>query len=194
MERWSRRVSFALFSLLLIGRVWLFEVVSVANDSMSPALLSGELLWVWRGPLASVEPGSVVLYEHSGVRSLKRVVAQPGQTVEVSAGALFVNGDAARQEDAVISLYDDCSVSASAGVIERWGDVKAAVRPAGEAFSEQVPPGHVYILGDHRAESSDSRQWGPLPEAAIRGVAGRVLWSGGGCDSVRWFRIGRRVR
>lgn len=194
MERWSTRVGFALFSLLLIGRVWLFEVVSVANDSMSPALLTGELVWVWRGPLAEVSPGSVVLYEYSGVRSLKRVVAVGGQTVEVSAGALFIDGDAARQEDATILLPGDCGVSEMSGIIERWGEVQAAVRPAGEAFSEQVPPGAVYILGDHRAESSDSRQWGPLPESAIRGVAGRVLWSGGGCDSPRWFRIGQRVR
>jgi len=194
MERWSLRVGFALFSFLLIGRVWLFEVVSVANDSMSPALRSGELVLVWRGPLARVEPGAIVLYEHSGVRSLKRVVAQSGQTVEVSSGGLFVDGVAARQEDAVIALSKDCRVSEVAGVIEQWGGLKAAVRPAGEAFSEQVPPGHVYILGDHRAESSDSRQWGPLPESTIRGVAGWVLWSDGGCDSARRLRIGERVR
>ena len=60
-ERWIGRGVFALLSIVLIGRVWLFEVVSVSSDAMAPALLPEELVWVWRGPLASIEPGAVVL-------------------------------------------------------------------------------------------------------------------------------------
>ncbi|MFT5684639.1 MAG: signal peptidase I [Myxococcota bacterium] len=194
MDRWPSRVLFALFSLVLIGRVWLFEVVEVANDSMSPALMPGELVWVWRGPLANTETGSVVLYEDGGVRSLKRVVAGPGQTVEVSDGRLFVDGVTARQRTERVQVFRDCNGREVTGTVERWGAVEGVIRPAGEAFAEKIPLEHIYILGDHRAESSDSRQWGPLPESAVRGVAGRVLWSSGDCDSIRWFRIGQRVR
>jgi signal peptidase I len=194
MERWLPRAAFALLSLVAVGRVWLFEIVSVSNDSMAPALLAGELVWVWRGPLSEVHPGAVVLYSDSGVVSLKRIVAEAGQVVELTDGVLFVDGGSVRQETRIEQVARGCGVSEVTVSLEQWGEVRAPVLPAGDIFEEQIPPGHVYILGDNRAESSDSRQWGPLPASAIIGSAGRVLWSRDECGAMRWFRIGARVR
>ena len=193
-ERWLGRAFFALLSLVLIGRVWLFEVVSVANDAMAPALLPGELVWVWRGPLAAVEPGAVVLYEDSGVRGLKRVVASAGQQVEVTAGVLYLDGQSMHHGQQPLDWPRGCEVETVTATIEQWGDRRGAVLPSGDAPMETLPADHLYILGDHRAESSDSRQWGPLPSASVEGVAGRVLWSRDECGSLRWFRMGARVR
>ena len=191
---WLSRLGFALLTVFLIGRVWFFEVVEVANDSMSPTLMAGELVWVWRGPPAHVQPGSVVLYDISDVRSIKRVVAEEGQIVELSAGALFVDGQGVRKGSELVAVERDCRVSEVRGEREQWGELGAVILPGGDAPSETIPENHVYILGDHRAASSDSRQWGPVPSAAVEGVVWRVVWSRDPCGTVRRFRLGARVR
>jgi signal peptidase I len=193
-ERWVGRGFFALLSLVLIGRVWLFEVVSVANDAMAPALLPGELIWVWRGPLAAVEPGAVVLYEDSGVRGLKRVVASSGQQVEVTGGVLYIDGESMHRGSQGLDWPRGCEHETVTATVEQWGERRGAILPSGDAPMETVPDQHLYILGDHRSESSDSRQWGPLPSGSVEGVASRVVWSKDDCGALRWFRMGTRVR
>ena len=197
MKRWLQRLGFAAFTVFLVGRVWLFEVAWMANDGMNPSLLAGEAVLVLRGPLASTEPGSVVLYDYGGVVDLKRVVAAEGQVAEVSSGSLYIDGEMQRQEDGEavrVTIERGCEEQEVTAEIEPWRGEAITVLPGGDSLDERVPSSHIYVLGDHRAVSSDSRQWGPLPVAAVRGSVSRVLWSRDPCGDVRWFRIGRRLR
>jgi signal peptidase I len=57
-----------------------------------------------------------------------------------------------------------------------------------------VPPGRVFVMGDNRDNSNDSRMWGTLPLELIKGKALFVWWSQAPGGEVRWGRIGQPVR
>jgi signal peptidase I len=72
--------------------------------------------------------------------------------------------------------------------------VKRCAAIEGERFAGgYLPAGSIAVLGDRRADSYDSRRFGPLPRSAVRGRVVLVLWSADR-DGVRWRRIGDLVR
>jgi len=82
---------------------------------------------------------------------LKRVIALPGETVAVSNGTIIVQGRPVRE---TFDLIPD--------------------RSSMNAIS--VPTGTVFVLGDNRAESDDSRSFGPIPQSSIIGKAVFIIW------------------
>jgi signal peptidase I len=87
--------------------------------------------------------------EDSGTKFLKRVVAGPGDTIEITEGHVIRNG---RRES-------DSYIRPCPGVAEC--NFPVAIR---------VPAGEWFLLGDNRGESDDSRFWGPVPTSWIVGV------------------------
>lgn len=133
---------------------------------------------------------------------VKRVVAVAGDRVELLAGRLRVNGveqartalGPVREQD-----YDADSGRWSEQSYEAWAESLGAtrfttlsLRAGGDYGPVTVPPGHVFVLGDNRDNSADSRAWGFVPIERIRGRARRVAWSAGP-DGLRWSRFFQRL-
>ncbi|MDO9557000.1 MAG: signal peptidase I [Coriobacteriia bacterium] len=142
-------------TLVLIALLFIFGVayrpVAVDGDSMLDTLRSGDHLLVTRtypvparGDIVSVD----VVVDGIPDSIVKRVAALPGDTVQVEGDVVWVNGVPATWPGVVTGSADDFHL----GPFE-------------------VLPGTVYILGDNRPVSLDSRSIGPIPVAQIRGKA-----------------------
>ena len=153
-------------------------LVSPLSYGIRIPLLGG---WVvrWADPKA----GDVVVF--AGPRDaeqdyVKRVAAVGGERVELRGGELFVDGQPR-------------GLPAGVDPPPRHAGVR---RPSTDTFGPvAVPAGKLFVLGDSRDRSIDSRVWGFVDVGDVRGKAGMIYWSMDGDDGwVRWERIGSAVR
>ncbi|HTX11909.1 MAG TPA: signal peptidase I [Solirubrobacteraceae bacterium] len=98
------------------------------------------------------EPCDVPTPQESSQTFVKRVVAGPGDTLQITNGHVILNGK--REKDPYIIPCASCTFPTPI----------------------KVPPGDYYMMGDNRPDSEDSRYWGPVPEKWIIGVAFFTYW------------------
>ncbi|MBL7686938.1 MAG: signal peptidase I [Bdellovibrionaceae bacterium] len=198
---WREWLEAILVALLVAGalRVFVVEPLRIPTASMVPALEPGDFVLAWKSayglrlpfgmePFAARSPrrGDVVVFRHPQDDSLsliKRVVGLEGDRIAIRDGLLSINEQ----------------VVTAAGGAEIIGDTTHWVRSRSGRDEADffgpvvVPPGHVFVLGDNRGESEDSRFWGAVPLRQIEGRAFVVWFSvqhGPGAErSIRWERI-----
>jgi signal peptidase I len=137
---------------------YVVQAFKVQGTSMSPELRDGERILVnkFLYYFGDIARGDVVVFwypEDPQLSFIKRVVALPGETVEIRSGAVFVNG----------SPIDEPYVSGA----------NADLR---SSSAQEVRPGHFFVLGDNRKGSNDSRSWGFVPQRYIYGKAFLRIW------------------
>jgi signal peptidase I len=167
----SRRPSFArwLLEILLtlaaaavlavVIKAWVLEARQIPSTSMEQTLLVGDRVLVEKLSYrlrAPMRPDVVVFdaEDAPGGAIIKRVVAVAGQRIDIRDGVVYVDG----------SRLDERYVNA------RYPDHYDA---DGESV---VPTGTVFVMGDNRANSNDSRYIGPVPLSSIIGRAFAVYW------------------
>lgn len=173
----------------------------IPSGSMRPTLLEGDVVLVNRlaydfklpltdvvlAPLGEPQRGDVVTFSspRDGVRLIKRLVAVPGDVVELRAGALWVNGQEAEYLDPAHATepMDNGRSLPALQATERSGGREhrvqylqgvAAMRSFGPVT---VPPAQYFFLGDNRDNSADSRYIGFVPRKLLIGRAHHVLVS-----------------
>jgi signal peptidase I len=139
-------------------RPFVVEAFWIPSASMVPTLKYGDRVLVNKFIYRFTEPqrGDIVVFksvEGDGQDLIKRVVGVPGDEIAVRGGKLFVNGEP-QKEPYVNKKYPDRSFYAPT----------------------TVPKDHVFAMGDNRANSQDSRVFGPVPEKNIEGEAFLRFW------------------
>ncbi len=151
-------VAAVLLAVLLIRTQWV-ELLRVSSDSMSPTLCIGDIAVLTRLHAgAEIGHNDIVTFDDpaTGARAIKRVVGLAGEKVAIEDAQLAIDG----------RIVD-----------EPWVDHRTI---DGVYFGPvTVPAGTVFLMGDHREVSVDSRQFGAVPVADLRGRLLTTLF--GGC-------------
>lgn len=180
---------FPVLFIVFVLRSFLFEPFQIPSGSMIPTLKVGDFILVnkftygirlpvVRTKILSInEPkrGDVMVFfpPNESRYFIKRVVGLPGDSIRVVDNQLFVNGKAAQQVENG-ELPDDPRYAIRMENLEGVNHLIQKGKypgPFGKNYSTTVPEGHYFMMGDNRDNSSDSRDWGPVPEERIVGKA-----------------------
>lgn len=153
--------------LALLLRAFVIEPFTVPTGSMLDTIQLDDTIWVEKVSYWSGGPkqGQVVTFdnpEEKGVTLVKRVIATEGQTVDLVDGAVVVDG---------VALDEPYTLGKPSYPLSSQ---LAGIDPI--TYPLQVPEGHVWVMGDNRTNSRDSRFFGPVPVKDVFGHAMFVLW------------------
>ncbi len=171
--------------LALVIRSFVIQAFKIPSGSMLQTLQIGDHILVnkflyW---FTGVQQGDIIVFkfpQDEGRDFIKRVVALPGEKVEVRGKQVYVNDN---------PLTEPYTVHLDPVLLDNPGSSRDNFGPV------MVPPGQLFMMGDNRDYSMDSRFWGFLDMKKIKGKAFIIYWS---WDHERfrprWDRIGMLVR
>lgn len=155
------------------------------------------------------ERGDVVVFAlptDTSIDYVKRVIGLPGDTIETRGGRLFVNGQMIERTrldnypypeiPGVVRMVPHYQEKLPEGreheILEMHGDTY----PADNAGPFKVPAGHLFMMGDNRDNSQDSRFLGAVGPVPIENVVGKASfiffsWNGFSSNPLEWLRFGR---
>lgn len=184
----------------LLTRRFLAEAFQIPSGAMIPTLLIGDHFLVDKTAGRPPQRGDVIVFPYPLGKDdyIKRVMALPGQEISFADGHVLIDGQPLPRR----SLDEPCDpavVSTFCRVYEETaGDRTYRIIQAHEhspnAPSLRIPPGHVFVMGDNRDNSNDSRFWGTVPIDTIKGRARTVWYSRVPDGPVRWERSGISIR
>jgi signal peptidase I len=177
--------------LALFVRTFFVQAFRIPSESMEDTLLVGDFLFANKllyGPklpmvdvrlpaIRDPKPGDIIIFKYPGdekIDYIKRCVAVEGQSVELVDNHLYVDG-ILQDEDYTKYVFGS--------------------RPERHFGPFEVPEGHIFMMGDNRDNSADSRAWGPLDKRLITGKAMFIYFSWNPrAHSIRFSRIGDIIR
>jgi signal peptidase I len=154
--------------IAVILRMFVVQAYRVSSGSMENALMEGDFVFVNKFCYRFAEPqiNDVIVFEfpmNTSKDYIKRIVALPGQTVEIRNKQLYV---------------DNQPVPDREGVIHKDPQLLPEIYSQRDVFGPlTVPANQYFVLGDNRDDSQDSRFWGCLDRGHIKGKAVFIYFS-----------------
>ncbi len=183
-------------ALALVIRTFVIQAFKIPSGSMEPTLEIGDHLLVNKFiygikipfssinlfPLKSPQRGDVIVFIYPPEPDkdfIKRVIAVGGDTVSMVNKKLYINGVEVADPHAV--YRENTILLGEVQKLDNFGPVT-------------VPKGDLFVLGDNRDHSFDSRFWGFVPLKDVLGKAFTIYWSWDSQESmVRWNRLGHLI-
>ncbi len=222
----AKSIAVIIFIILFI-RAFLAQAFNIPSGSMKPTLLVGDFILVnklvygewsldliftkfgsYKNRITKPDRGDVIVFkypENPKIDFIKRVIALPGDTVEVKNDIVYLNGKPLKrkyvgkfhEKDYYTNMYYEY-IPRKDGSIHRY-TVMEIMDGEGKDFGPiKVPEGYYFVLGDNRDNSRDSRFWGFVPDDYIIGQAFVIYFS---IDTskivpfgIRFDRIGKIIR
>lgn len=198
----------ALPLLTLYVRQHQVEPFFIPSSSMEPSVLRGDRVFADKryncpGCQQGVHRGDIAVFAYPNDRSLryiKRVIGLPGDRVQLQDRRIWVNGQVLQRAASTpgtviegigerqwqVQWTEPATPATSAGTMP---DSNRAPSPPISQAEFTVPDGQVFVLGDNRMGSVDSRSFGTVPMQDILGKA-RQVWFSSDAQGVRWARLG----
>ena len=167
---WREYVEVVVISLAaaIFLRLLVVSAYRVDSSSMEQSLYEGDYIFVNKLAYKFGSPGNgdIIVFDYPldpKKEYIKRVIAGPGQTVEIIDKVIYIDNMLAEIVPNAVN-YDPKIMPAQLSMRDNFGPIT-------------VPPDQYFVLGDNRDFSQDSRDWGFVPERNIRGKALFVYWS-----------------
>ena len=182
--------------LALFIRTFVVQAFKIPSGSMKPTLLIGDHILVNKFiygvkipfldftmiPVKDPQRGDVVVFkfpEDPTKDFIKRVIGVSGDTVQVLDKQVYINGKAIEDPH---GTYTDPHI------------IPGGAQPRDNMAPVRVPPHSLFVMGDNRDHSYDSRFWGFVDLSAVKGEAFIIYWSWNKENSgVRWHRLGSLI-
>jgi signal peptidase I len=179
--------------IALVIKTFVVQAFKIPSRSMVPTLLVGDQILVNKFiygvkipylrktiiPVTNPEKGDIVVFIYPNDRSkdfIKRVIGAAGDKIEIRNKKIFING---KEYSDSYGVYSDNLI------------YPAAIQPRDNFGPVTVPKDSLFVMGDNRDESSDSRYWGFVDIKDVEGKAFIIYWSWNHEDTnLRWRRLG----
>lgn len=198
----------ALHAVFFGHRHLMLEGFKIPSSAMAPTLLVGDHFLVDHLD-RDVQRGDVVLFRYPvnpDTLFIMRAVGIAGDRLQFRGAQLIVNGvpspTAGERACAYVDVdefTDDVFERPATCLEERiWGRthtiMHSATSYARDVDVGVVPPGTIFVAGDNRENSHDSRFWGPVPLENVIGKPLYIWWSSPPAGEIPWHRLGRWIR
>jgi signal peptidase I len=185
----------AIFIAVIIAlfiRTFVVQAFKIPSGSMKPTLQIGDHILVNKCiygvkipylntlllPVKKPQHGDIVVFKYPldpKKDFIKRVIGLPGDVVEIREKTIYVNGQRLNHD---VGVFSDPHI------------IAGNIRPRDNLGPISVPKDALFVMGDNRDESFDSRFWGFVPLRDVNGKAFIIYWSWDSDDfNVRWSRI-----
>ena len=180
-----------------------YQTYRIPSGSMRPNILVNEYILTKKvNQVEEFEAGDVIVFSFSAQTALdfkdeensdcrldlhrrllvKRIIAMPHDIIEFKGGQIMVNG--------ITISYIGSATSEGLNNGRRYAIIP---QKKYRKLMTRINEGYVFVLGDNRMKSADSRCWGEVPISAIKGRVSRILYSKGE-DGIRWSRVWEKVK